>query len=392
MKQGSARDAGWKRELAERSSRIRVSAEGLEPQRLLTDCLKRDIPLRKVRKISDTELRMELPEVCLERLKGVGGNCWRFTVLRKRGPGPALLRLLRRPAAIMGILLLLTILWYQTTFVSEIRITGCETITEQDLRQTLQQKGLFEGSRKKNLDLNKLKLALYSHYEDLAWVGIRYQGGLAEVEIAESDPGAAKIGPAGSGTGHDFGTPVPGTPEGGALGPAHIVAEKAGTITRVFPLEGEETVAAGDFVRAGDLLITGILPITDSTYETDRPSERYVRAEGQVYAIIPYRFTFTLDRYVVEPVASGKTASQTTYTLRERTEEELNTLSEARIRRLIKENIPERAEIKKKDLNFVQEENIIKVIAFVEAEEEIGIHKGFTPGFPPADGGEERMN
>lgn len=377
--------------MKERSSTLRVKAEGLDPQRFLTDCMKAGIPLRRIRRRSDTELSMELPGIHRKALQRAAGNTWRITVQKETGVVPALKRMIKNPAGILGILLLAGTLWYKTLFVSEIRISGYETLTEEFLRETLAEAGFMEGC-KKNADLNKLKLALYQSSDRITWVGIHYKGSLAQVEIAESTSGAAKIGPSGSGSLAEFGTPEPGTPDGSSLGPAHVIAKKDGYISRVLPLEGEETVAAGDFVKKGDLLITGVIPVTDSTYETDRPLERYVRAEGQVYAVIPYRFTGTLPRYAPEPLTEGNHAAKTTYTLRERTPKELESLAEMQIRRFIKENVPETAEIRKKDLNFVQEENIIEVNVLIQAEEEIGLQQSFTPSFPPVEGGEERMN
>ena len=60
----------------------------------------------------------------------------------------------------------------------------------------------------------------------------------------------------------------------------------------------------GDFVKKGQELISGVVPMEPTTFEEGWPTEYYVRAQGEITALVPYHEVFSQERYVRGAVAS----------------------------------------------------------------------------------------
>lgn len=82
----------------------------------------------------------------------------------------------------------------------------------------------------------------------------------------------------------------------------------------------------------------------------------YVKAEGNVTAVVVY-------------------ALETQFAKGKFSEEDMTKLVEKAVRKYIREKIPEKIEIIKKDLKFSEEENIIRCRISLEISENIGHEK-----------------
>ena len=164
----------------------------------------------------------------------------------------------------------------------------------------------------------------------------------------------------------------------------HIVAEKSGYIETVDARWGMAVCETGDFVKKGQILITGAVPISPTTFEENPPDTYYVRAAGQVWAKVPYHLRFAQERYIssteadnrkfnnqkenqIEDETCKSIASKT-----EKSEKEAESKVNQQIRLWAKENLPENAEIINKNLNFIRKGNIIEVGVTLEVHQQIG--------------------
>ena len=298
---------------------------------------------------------------------------------------------------------------YQSTFVSEIRINGYEKFTETQIRESLREAGLYEGCSKR-VDLKDVKLHIYKDLDNITWIGVKYIGNLAEVSIVES-----VVSP----------KPVDKSK------PCNIVADKEAYVERTIAREGVPAAQPGTFVKPGDILITGVVPLNNTAYGTPAAglTERYVHASGDVYGKVPYRFYYYLEKfkYIKEPtgrstygihfefgdlklntakifytydnsVYSEKdifktirpipmclgfvTIDEVEVTKQERNQEELGKQASMMVRQAIKEKVPENTQIRNKSLKFYPGENIIGVAIMLETLEKIGIEKEIVFGNP----------
>ena len=155
-------------------------------------------------------------------------------------------------------------------------ILGYRSYTEAEIRDALRDAGLYEGCSK-SVDLEEVKLHIYKELDNIAWIGVRYMGNLAEVTIAE-------------------GTITPKPVDKSK--PSHIVAKRR--LCRAHnSREGMIAAEPGTYVKPGDILISGIVPVTSTAYGTSAAemTERYVHASGEVYAKVPYRLFCYQEKY-----------------------------------------------------------------------------------------------
>lgn len=386
-----------------------VRIEGFGIQKLLTECAKSDIVLRDIHILNDMEIIMTLMDWDYDKLLKIVKNKYRVTILSEKGYKPLFKKIFNKKSTIIGLILFALLMYYQSSFVSEIRVYGYETFTEAAVRDSLRGAGFYEGCSKK-VDISSVKLHIYQDLDNIAWIGIKYIGNMAEVTIVE-------------------GTITPKLVD--ITKPCDIVASKNGYIEKTIAKEGKIAQEKGAYVQTGDVLISGIVPIKSTAYGTPESAltERYVHAAGEVYARVPYRLNYYQERYKLEKTPTGRqivgiklrfgnvfinTAKLFNYfdkasyrekiildTIRpvpitigfsvleeievqkqEREQIEINKLGNTQVRTAIKENLPEKAQIINKSLNFAQRENIISVTILLETLEEIGKEKEIFIGEP----------
>jgi len=386
---------------------VKIRVEGFQQQKLLTECVKAGIVLRQILIKNEIEMTFILTNWDYQHFLKLVKNRYRVTVLYERGYKAVIHRILRKKSTIIGFIIFVLLLFYQSSFVSEIRITGYETITEKAVRDSLREAGLYEGCSK-NLDLNKVKLHIYQDLDNITWIGVKYTGNMAKVSIVE---------------GVKTPTPVDQSK------PCDVVAGKEGYLDKVIAREGKVALNQGTYIKPGDVLITGVVPITSTAFGTSGSAltERRVHAAGEAYAKIPYRLFFYQEKYdlLKEPtgreiyglrVEFGNWKINTAKCLnnydsavykekvlvktirpiplllaavqiqevelsrQERSQAEMKKEVNRLVRSTIKEKIPKNAQILNKSLKFSSGENIIGVAIMLETLEEIGVEKEITVG------------
>lgn len=317
------------------SSEIRV--EGFGTEHVLNAAGENDIPLRNVRIEDETSVRMTVRTEDAEKLKAALGSRYRMEILNSSGLIPFARRSLKRKGLTAGALCFALILFAQQCFIAELRIEGSAAIPESEIAEILEKNGLYPGCPVWKIDEESLKDALYIAFPRLTWIGIDRKGALAVVETVSGEK--KEDAPSDS------------------LEPCDIIAVKSGYIKNVIVRHGAASVKEGDYVEKGDILISGALKTTNLTYdETRNDLVRYVRAEGDVTAVVIYKLETQF--------AKGRFS-----------EKEMEKTAEKAIRKYIREKIPEKIEIVKKDLKFEEEENIIKCRITLEVSENIGCEK-----------------
>lgn len=376
---------------------IKLILEGNDPENFLDLCLRKGLIIRDVRWKSETVLIFRVDARSLKKAEELAGNRYKLKIAGHGGAWYRLKLLLGRKSLMAGLAVFAGLLFYQSLFISEISVEGYEAIDEQGLRKTMKEAGFYEGCRK-NTDLNKVKLRLYEKYDNISWVGIKYDGNLARVTIAEGgepyEPYEVKDDK-----------------------PCNIVAEKEGYIDDVNPKEGMRVVNDGAFVKKGDVIISGVIPLVDSPYglEEGAQTESYVHAEGSVTARIPVHLTFYRDAYEMKFKPTGRKAwsvSVNGYDIaawkiafKESTAKHIKILDIVKpfriglelvcyeevkatrekvsnqqlkkelpdnIHKYIEENLPQDTQILNKSLNFSREKNIISIGVTLETLQQIG--------------------
>lgn len=185
-------------------------------------------------------------------------------VLERRERGlPLQLRALKaRPGLLFGILLAVALLITARLFLWEVEIEGTVLVPSEELERELCEVGIARGAFLPTMDTQGAEIALREGDGRVAYVSINLRGTVAHVQIRESE--------------------IPKKTE--TARPANLVARCDGVVTMPLIFEGECVVAAGEAVRAGQLLASGIL-------DTQNHGYRLTRAAGQVLARTTHTYT-----------------------------------------------------------------------------------------------------
>lgn len=341
---------------------VKLKIEGFNIHRLLSEMMRRRIEMRDIKYVSETEMEMATSITDYYRIKKLVGKKYRIEILNETGYIPLIKKLKLRKATMIGLAFFFILLYYQSLFVSEIRIYGYEHFTESEIRQVLEEAGFHEGARKLRTkdEMNKVKLHMFNRLDRLSWVGITYDGTLAEVTIVE---------------GNDW-KEVTDTSV-----PCDVVADKSGYIASISVTQGIMMVDEGTYVSPGDVLISGVMPLNSTAYGMpgSEITERYVHADGDVEIYVPHHFKFQIRDGILDENAE-KSIITAVREKNESDEEFVKRIADKEIRRYMKENVSETAVLTNKGLNFEVKENIIEVYVLLETLEKIGIKQEIMNG------------
>jgi len=179
-----------------------------------------------------------------------------LTVLSEHGLPYFLYRYRKRWGLIVGILLCSLTVFISGKFVWRIEVRGIEQYHTRDVLDELTAHGFGIGSYIPRIDVNALQNQVLMNSKKFAWLSVNLIGTTARVEVIETSPKPEKER---------------------NNSPMNLVASADGRIVRFSLRSGWESVEAGDVVRKGELLVSGIGERKDG-------GTQLVCAAGQVYA------------------------------------------------------------------------------------------------------------
>ena len=123
--------------------------------------------------------------------------------------------------------------------VWDVRIEGCEKGVEEKIIMDLERCGFTVGASWSKTDTSHVEVEFLSKSEDVSWININRRGTVAYVTVIDKEAHS-----------------VPDEKSGYA----NIVAECDAVIEEITVMRGIAMVKAGDTVKKGDLLISGVIP------------------------------------------------------------------------------------------------------------------------------------
>lgn len=362
------------RELSFSAHRVRIRIEGLRIEKLLDQAHQRGLDLRSVRLISAIEAECHITPEDLRILKKIAGARYRITEWGQGGAGYSIKKFFSSPVKVIGAIIISVIVIAQSYFVRTVEIDGYKAIPETQLRRCLSEAGISEGAFIPKINWNEAENLIYDTFPQITWVQLVYDGRKVFLNISEADENP--ISSTGSGQSND--RPY-----------CNIIADRDGYIEDIKVYNGLALVEKGDHVTKGQVLISGCVPIEPTVYDEDWPRQYYVKAQGEITVLTPFRLTFNQERYVdseKDGRGDGQTGDDTIVANKtEKTRKQIEARAKQQIRQWAKENLPENAQIINKDLNFSYKENIIEVGATIEVRLQIGIEQELLIGQENSD-------
>lgn len=183
--------------------------------------------------------------------------------LREGGLPQVLRRYRRRWGLIIGMIFFVGVVWLSGRFVWNIEVTGTDRYHPRDVLEELASQGFGVGTYIPDVDVRELQNRVLISSDRFAWISVNLFGTTAQVEVVEL---AARQIPKRE------------------TAPANLVAAVDGQITRLELRSGWPSVAVGDVVRSGELLVSGLGETKDARTLT-------ARAEGKVYAQVVHELS-----------------------------------------------------------------------------------------------------
>lgn len=196
-----------------------------------------------------------------------------YSIVSSGGLPVALLNNKHRYGLIAGLAVALSLYIITSLFVWDIRVSGNEKISDAVILDELSNIGFDVGSRWSSLSLGEVEGELLESSDNVGWININRRGGVAYVTVKEKTVYKS---------------------EEENVSYSNIVAACDCVIEELTVRSGVACVAAGDTVKRGDLLISGIIP--------GELGGGFVRADGDIYGRVSEEITVEVERN--EEVAS----------------------------------------------------------------------------------------
>lgn len=243
-----------------------IEIYGKDAERFVNICLRRGIDVWDTDPI-ENGIRLALFRNDFFLVRSVARKCRVKVRLKEKGGLRYLLNLYRRRYFLFaGVLICVAVCVLASRFIWLVEINGVQNSDINSIIETLDRLGIKRGALKSKVPEGmEIKQAIISETDNIAWAWLYLEGAKARVEIYEQTLPPELI---------DKDTPC------------DIVAACDGSIQRMIVKNGEETVKAGDAVRAGDIIVSGKV----ASYREGHPEEYiYVHSIADVTAYTSHR-------------------------------------------------------------------------------------------------------
>lgn len=218
------------------------------------------------------------------------------TLLRKTGTRASVLeryglpffvpKIKKRKIFVIGLAACLVFWMVTARFIWDIEIEGNYSLTEDVLMDYLETKGVHTAMPKKKLQIEELERQLREDYDVLTWVSLKVDGTTLIISLKENEMLEYQD------AGQSAQMPADGAAPAGKG--KDLVAAKGGTIVYMITRKGIPQVSIGDTVEAGQILVSGAVPV----YNDDTTVRKYQYYEADADIMISYEKAVSVERRV----------------------------------------------------------------------------------------------
>ena len=265
------------------AGKCRIEASGEHTVAIMNILLATRTVYRRLR-VVDGVLSFDAPHHAARKLSAICAQQGIELSVASCGGLPHLWRRYRMRLGLwLGLALSLCLLTLGSGVLWQVRVEGNETLSDGEVCALLAEYGVRVGADISKIDTDRVRALVEKDSDKIAWLAINVRGTVAEVQVREER--APDVTEAVEGDG------------------VNLVASRDALIIGYELTAGEEVVPVGTTVKAGELLVSGLI-------ESRRFGWRAVRSEGRVWAqtqrhftvTIPYEYTVTtpVEREILE--------------------------------------------------------------------------------------------
>lgn len=258
---------------------VTVEARGDFLERFLNICMRRGIYLSDVKRLSSDKIRAKIGIQGFRQIRPIAKKTRTRVRIEARSGMPFLLhRFRKRKAIIVGFAVFFGIMWYLSTHIMGIDITGNQRIPTADIERELKEFGIYRGAAASSVEPRSVQNRMMTSFDDIAWIGVNIKGSKAYIEVKERLDTRKTVD-------RDI--------------PCNLVALRDGLVSGLEVRSGQTAVRLGEMVEKGDLLVSGVL---DSQVE----GIRYAHSDGKVFADTSYKKVREYPLEYTEKVYTGE--------------------------------------------------------------------------------------
>lgn len=266
------------------ADRLRVAISGRGTHRFLSAAAAQGIKLQAVRCEGDG-YSAGIAGADLGRLRRLADSGhWQLNLVRRKGPGRWLERLLGRPGLVVGLLLFFVLVRWLSGYVWHIDFGELEAQRRNTFRAVLEEQGIREGTRMTQELLHSAQYALLQQSADFGWLSLNFAGGCLFVEQTENQTQTIQI------------------PDGDVA----LYAKADGQILALRLQSGFAQVNAGQYVAEGQLLANG--------QKADRNGDAVMQgASGQIVARVQKTYAASQPLALQAEIPTGQSMRRDTW-------------------------------------------------------------------------------
>lgn len=251
--------------------RIYFRADGME--RFINLCNHRGINLWQI--CPNTEKAEIYACISLrdyKKLRNIARKTKVWPRISERHGGPFVwMAMKKRYSFFLGLVLFFGLVFFFSGRIWSIQIAGEGYHTEESLRRFLHTISVHSGMKSSELVCGDLEEQIRKQYADIGWVSAKKSGSVLYLQVQE----------------------VRLLEEKEKSKPSHLVATNDGKIVKIVTRQGTAKVHAGDKVKKGAVLISGVVDIIGDN--DTRLGTQFVRAEGTVVLEVKKKYVRELN-------------------------------------------------------------------------------------------------
>lgn len=227
---------------------IRIT--GYSAERFLNACSHRGIRLWNLRPV-DNSYEMNITIQGFRQIRQVARRTGTKVVIVRRVGLPFFLhRYRKRKLFFAGIAVCILMLLGLSRFIWNIDIRGNLTRTDETLLAFLETQDVKNGMKISDVDCERIVKDIRKEYNDIIWVSASIEGTKLIIQVKENEDS------------------IPVNEEEASGEATDIVADQDCVITSIITRKGVPQVQEGAEVKAGDILVSGQVPISNDAKET----------------------------------------------------------------------------------------------------------------------------
>lgn len=248
---------------------VKFYGKGVFPERFLNLCAKENILVWNS-KVNVNEMTGCMHIHDYKNIKKIAKkSSMRLKITKKRGLPFLVNRYKHRYGIPVGVFIFFFLLWFLSGFCFNITIVGNTDQNKDTTLAKLKDCGVYCGQRISNINPEEARQKFLIKNKEFSWAAINIKGSYITVDLVKTTEKKMNK------TSYE---------------PCNIIANSNGKILRIKAYEGKISVKIGEAVAKGDLLVSGVIELTNkSTKFVHANAEVIAQTRHKLKVFVPYK-------------------------------------------------------------------------------------------------------